>query len=983
MNSIKRYTFCFLLILLFAGCDNSKETPYSLVDPFIGTGGHGHTYPGAAFPFGMVQLSPDTRQDSWDGCSGYHHSDTAILGFSHTHLSGTGVGDYGDIRFMPVTNPALVMEGAGYASTFRHETETAEPGYYRVRLDDPGVNVELTVGLRAGLHRYTYPADSSAFVIIDLSESVTSDRILESGIYRIDDHTVAGFRRTDGWADDQYIFFYAEFSQPLEELVIYQDRLPGDNDERAEGTNIVALAGFGIPDRNQLLVRIGISAVDTAGARDNLEKSLEGWNFEKTRKVAKEAWSRELSRIMVEGGSKEDRTTFYTALYHAFLAPNLFSDADGRYRGHDKKIHQPEEGEVYTVFSLWDTYRAAHPLYNLILPERNQEFIRSMLKIYEDGGLLPVWELAGNETFCMIGYHSVPVIADAYIKGNRDFDADLALKAMVHSASRDHFGLKEYREHGYIPADKEGESVSKTLEYAYDDWCIAQMAREMGRDGIYKEYIRRAQYYKNLFDPVTRFIRGKKNGMFTEPFDPSEVNFMLTEANTWQYTFYVPQDIDGLIGWMGGKEAFGQKLDELFNAPVGLAGRVQPDITGLIGQYAHGNEPSHHMAYLYNYCEQPQKTQRLVRRIMREMYHDRPDGLCGNEDCGQMSAWYVFSAMGFYPVTPGSDVYAIGSPLFDRVVIHLENGKKFTVTAHGNAEDRIYIDSARLNKVVHDRSFLVHSEITSGGELELSMLARPGDRWGKGEGNFPSSRIDEHLITAVPFVRAPSSVFSKEISVRAGHLQDDVVIRYSMGKGNRVSALSPQFPDSLVLARSAVVNLRAYPEGGIPGKEVTSEFFRIPHQYAVKTKYPYSRQYSGGGEMALVDMQRGGDNFRTGAWQGYQGVDLEVMIDLGGNRKISAITATFLEDQDSWIFFPEEVVIEASKRPYDFKTLAIIRNRYPERSGKPAIQDFRKPKLRTSARYVRVKAKNRGVCPEWHKAAGYPAWIFIDEISIE
>ncbi|MBM3405642.1 MAG: glycoside hydrolase family 92 protein, partial [Bacteroidetes bacterium] len=641
-------------IVFLASCTIKVDKDFTkYVDPFIGTGGHGHTYPGACMPFGMVQLSPDTRLEGWDGCSGYHYSDSVIYGFSHTHLSGTGASDYGDILFMPTTGKVILDNGykksydSGYCSMFSHANEQARPGFYHVKLDKYQVDVDLTVTRRAGFHKYTFPKTAEANIIIDL---VHRDQVLDASLEMVSDTEVAGFRRSRHWASDQRIYFVARFSRPFKSSGISRNDTLLDGIKTAAGKSVKGFLRFESQGNDPLLVKVGISAVSIEGARKNLEAEIPGWDFEKVIADANVAWNKELGKIQVEGGNREQIRAFYTSLYHAMLAPNLFMDVDGQYLGRDLLPHQADGFDYYTVFSLWDTYRAAHPLYTILDQKRTVDFIQTFIRQYEEGGLLPVWELGANETWCMIGYHAVPVIADAYMKGIRDYDAEKAFEACLNSARKDHLGLASYKKYGYIQGFDEGESVSKTLEYAYDDWTIAQMAQQMGRQAEYEEFIQRAQYYKNVYDPTTGFMRAKMNGTWFTPFDPFEVNFNYTEANSWQYSFYVPQDVSGLIRYMGGDDAFADRLDKLFTASTQTTGLDQADITGLIGQYAHGNEPSHHMAYLYAYAGKAWETQRVTRKIMDSQYSDQHDGLCGNEDCGQMSAWYVLSAMGFYPV---------------------------------------------------------------------------------------------------------------------------------------------------------------------------------------------------------------------------------------------------------------------------------------------------------------------------------------------
>src|ERR1043165_1144371 len=679
------------------------------VHPCVGAGGHGHTFPGAIVPFGMVQLSPDTRITGWDGCSGHHYSDTKLYGFSHTHLSGTGISDYGVILLLPTLKNART-------ASFQHRNETATPGYYSVKLDDDNIFVELTATARVGLHRYTFPRTEDANVIIDLAHR---DKVIDADMRITSNTTLVGWRRSQAWAKNQIVYFAAEFSQPFTKLSFTESKL---------GVSFRFDTRGGAP----LLVKVGISSVDVDGAVRNLRAELNHWDFEKVRSERAAAWNAELNKIQTIGGTDAQLTNFYTALYHAMTAPNLFMDVDGRYRGRDFQIHKAEDFSNYTVFSLWDTFRAAHPLYTIIDQKRTRDFIKTFLAQYEQGGRLPVWELAANETDTMIGYHAVSVIADAAVKGIDGFDLREAYAAMKHSAELKHYGLGPYIERGYIAMEDERESVSKVLEYAYDDWCIAQVAHLLGEKEDYERYLTRAQSYKNVFDRSTGFMRPRSNGNWIEPFDPREVTFAFTEANSWQYTFFVPQDISGLMKLMGGRGQFARKLDQLFTADSRTTGREQADITGLMGQYAHGNEPSHHIAYLYNYAGEPWKTQARVRQIMDQFYKPTPDGLIGNEDCGQMSAWYVLSAAGFYPVTPGSRVYAIGSPLFPEVRFRLEKGKSFTIKAHDVSDRSVYIQAATLNGKPYAKSFLSHDDLMAGGELVFQMGPRPNMRWGIG-----------------------------------------------------------------------------------------------------------------------------------------------------------------------------------------------------------------------------------------------------------
>lgn len=976
-----------ITIFLFQSCSKPQpKEPYDYINPFIGTGGHGHTYPGATVPFGMVQLSPDTRKDSWDGCSGYHYSDSIIFGFSHTHLSGTGVGDYGDIRFMPTVGEIQFMPGtaqhpdSGYASTFSHDMEMAKAGYYAVHLQDYDIYVGLTATEHAGFHKYLFPKTDQAHIIVDLKESVTSETIISSEIKIESDRAISGFRRTDGWANDQFLYFYAEFSEPFTSYGILEDNIEKPGKKSAKGENLKAWFDFSTDSRSLIYVKVGISAVDIKGAKNNLLMEIPSWNFDSVKLVAQTKWTDQIEKMKVEGGTDEQKEVFYTALYHTMLAPNLYTDVDGRYRGHDRKKYTAKDFNMYTVFSLWDTFRALHPLFSIIERERTNDFILSMLDMYAHDGLLPVWELAANETNCMIGYHAVPVIVDAYVKGIRDFDAGEAFRAMQASANVDQFGLKEYREKGYIPADREGESVSRTLEYAYDDWCIAEMARLLNQEAVYSEFTKRAQYYKNIYDRETGFFRGKTNGCFIEPFNPAEVNFMLTEANTWQYNFFVPQDINTHIDLLGGDEAYDKKLDELFTSDGLLTGRHQSDITGLIGQYAHGNEPSHHMAYLYNYIGKPWKTQKLVRRIMDELYSNKPDGLSGNEDCGQMSAWYVMSAMGFYPVTPGSDKYVIGTPLFNSMVIELENGKSFEIKAKEVSKSNIYVHAITYNGEPWTKSYITHDMIMNGGLLEFTMGKEPKKSWGLVPDNRPVQKITEHLITPVPYFKTASKTFTDPLKVEIKHISEDAELFWAyqtnaapdLKEYNQILNINET---SALLASATLNGEKSFLE--------EAEFIKIPPGRSVTITHSYSVQYTAGGDIALVNTLRGGTDFKTGNWQGYWGVDLEATIDLGEEQYAKMIGAGFLQDQNSWIFMPEWVQFEISSDGVHFEKLKLIENNVDEKAERGIIKEFETKFSKQKIRFIKIYAKNKAFCPDWHKGAGEPAWIFVDEVWVK
>ena len=630
-------------------------------------------------PFGMVQLGPDTRLRGWDGCSGYHYSDTRVYGFSHTHLSGTGCADYGDVLLMPTLGKPKFTH-KGYAATFSKKNEVATVGYYSTLLDKSGIKVELTATTRVGVHKYTFPKSDAANFILDLNHR---DELLESEININGNNEITGLRVSHGWADSQSVYFVIQFSKPFKKYGISNGVGLHQGLRKSSDTVLKSYVSFETSEGEVIYVKVGISPVSIDGARKNIDAEVPGWDFDKVVADAKAAWNKEFGKIEVESKDPVVMRTFYSAMYHAMIPPNTYQDVDGKYRGRDLKVHEAGNFNYYTVFSLWDTYRALHPLLTLIDKKRSSDFVNTFIAQYEQGGILPVWELSANETNCMIGYHSIPVITEAYMKGVTGFDPTKALEAMKHSAMEDRNGLRDYKKFGYIKMLSTHENVSRTLEYAYDDWCIAMFAKKLGKMEDYNYFIKRAQNYKNLYDPQTGFMRPRQEG-FKPNFDPYEVDHNYTEGNAWQYSFYVPQDLSGQMKLLGGKEKLGSFLDSVFHTSSVLRGHAQPDISGLIGQYAHGNEPSHQIAYEYDYAGQAWKTQEMIRRICSELYRDQPDGLSGNEDCGQMSAWYILSAVGFYPVCPGGDQCAIGSPVVDRAVVHLENGKTFTVRANNN-----------------------------------------------------------------------------------------------------------------------------------------------------------------------------------------------------------------------------------------------------------------------------------------------------------
>jgi len=738
----------FLLVtgLLF-GCNRSETTKTTLtsyVNPMIGTSAHGHTFPGATVPFGMVQLSPDTYNEGWDWCSGYHYSDNSIMGFSHTHLSGTGRGELLDVLMMPTTGAIQFDPGtrenpdSGYRSRFSHQNEIAKAGYYSVILDDYQIKAELTATKRAGFHRYSFGKDETANLIIDMVHCFKTDSILNGQIKIVNDSLIVGSHRSKGWGegDEKYwveheVFFAARLSQPIRNASFSVDGNIIENTKEVHGKAVKTNLIFDISKNKQLLIKVGISGVDVEGAINNVDMEIADWNFDKVAKAADGDWNEILKTFQVSDQNQANKETFYTAVYHSCIAPFTASDADNRTMGFDRKIHTAKGFTMSTGLSLWDTFRAANPLYTIISPLKVTDIINSMLAQYDQYGLLPIWPLCNSETNCMIGYHSIPVIVDAYLKGIGGFDAEKAFEAMKKSAMQDDFDVQYLKKYNYIPRDLEQwHSVAKTLEYAYDDWCIAQMALKMGKTEDFEYFSKRAKAYENLFDTSIGFMRGKDSkGQFNPDFDPyNAVNATsdFIEGNSWHYTWFVPQDIQALINGMGGKAGFVSRLDTLFSVSSKLDKDTPMDVSGLIGQYAHGNEPSHHVAYLFNYGDAPWKTQERIYQIMSTLYSNKPDGLCGNEDMGQMSAWYVFSALGFYPVNPADGKYVFGTPQFSEIAVNLPNMKSFVVKAQNLTDQNIYIKKVVLNGKEYDKGYITHQQLLEGGILEFQMSDQPG-----------------------------------------------------------------------------------------------------------------------------------------------------------------------------------------------------------------------------------------------------------------
>lgn len=871
------------------------------VNPFVGTDAHGHTYPGATVPFGMVQLSPDTRLEGWDGCGGYHWSDSSLYGFSHTHLQGTGVSDYGDVLFMPTNHQVKNTPKwrDAYKSTFTHSREKAVPGYYAVQLLDYGIEAELTATERCGIHRYTLQAGDSCRLFIDMMHR---DDLLYYDIGTIGDTVVYGYRVSRAWATEQHSYFYAVFSRPFH---LFQQLDIQYNESDAQGTNRTVLEqqqifSLNFPSGQPIEVRVGWSGTDVDGARHNLYTEAPAFGFDTYRRRAQSAWEAQLAKWPCPESKEVDKDVYYTSLYHSCTTPNIWSDADGRFRGMDKKIHVAEDYTRYTVFSLWDTFRGLHPLLATIEPQRTTDFIRTMLAMYDETGQLPVWELAANETYCMIGYHAVSVIADAYQRGIRNFDHRKALQAMVATARGPQEEKIAFALRGYVPGDTYSESVSKTLEYAYNDWCIAGFAAAIGEKEIEREFSARAQQWKNLFDPSTGFFRPRINGGFTENFDPAQVDFHYTEANAWQYRFFVPHAWQELEARLGGNKKFRNELERMFTVSSETTGREQADITGLIGQYAQGNEPSHHVTALMRAAGDAKTARSLEKRVMKELYSSAPDGLCGNEDCGQMSAWYVLQAHNSYPLCPG-------------------------------------------------------------------IPFRP---------DVP--------FLAMPLIQGPATSFQQMASVTIGLVEKEAVLHYTLAFEDGEELFFTATTDAvIVLDRTTEITAwYTSADGTVKSNVESARFYKRSRPYSVASITPWSAQYPAGGKDAMVDGLTGGNDFRTGQWQGWQGSTMVCIIDLADTVAVNKVGVRCLQDTKSWIWFPSMVRVSISVDGKEYAQVAAWSTNADTAKEGGHIQQFSQP-VAGKARFVRVEAMPAfESIPSWHLGAGGKPWIFADEILI-
>lgn len=941
--------------------------PLVYVNPFIGTGGHGHTFPGPVTPFGMVQAGPDTRYEGWDGCGGYHYSDSIIYGFSQTHLSGTGVPDYADLLVIPQQNKLNLIPGyknpKGFGSGFSHKQEKATPGFYSVKLNN-GIEVSLTTTDRTAMHRYKFSGTGKKYLVIDMAYR---DKVLASNVNVLNSTSFEGHRHSAAWATNQHLFFYGETSVPAKMKTVK---------DKKGGYFLV----MEFPKSTQeVILKIALSGVNEAGAKFNMQQENQTFDFDLILNRAQHKWRTTLQKITIETEDKEVLINYYSALYHTYIHPSLWSDVDGKFRDFNNEIQHSTRAN-YSVFSLWDTYRGANPLYTILEPERTKDFIASFLDQYRCTGQLPMWTLSNNETYCMIGYHNASIIADAYLKGIQLDNVEELLDAMVATSKYKQFGKQFYEQYGFIPANLEAESVSKTLEYAYDDWCIAEMAKKMGKTAIEQEYRLRAASWINVIHPESHFFQARKGGMFLPFFIPNEVNHHYTEANAWQYSMAAPHHIASLIDMHGGKKLFENFLDSLFFGSSQMTGRVQSDITGLIGQYAHGNEPSHHISYLYNYAGAPWKTQDMVDRILKEMYRNDPDGLAGNEDCGQMSAWYVLSALGFYPVSPGSPTYAIGRPLVDASIIQAGD-KAFEIKALNNSAANKYVQQITWNGEPYLKLFITHEMLVTGGVLEITMGPNPNK-------SLASYQVDltetvSSSFVPVPYFITTKTVFSDELEVNMDKLFFEKGSIYYSLDGKKFEPFDPVEGRNLVLRESAIVYAKVVREDNSESKVISCTFQKFIKSIDLSLDTPYANQYPGAGSQTLVDGQFGTDEYRGTEWQGYNNTDVKGVMTLNQARTVNRVKCTYLIDTRSWIFPPKAFSIEVSTDGVNYKkvgkqVLSPLKGDI-EKTVKEIVIEI----VPTEAKYIRFVVENYGEIPAWHLSPGSPTWMFLDELVVE
>lgn len=974
---IKKLFLLFFYMMAMISCEPDLHF-VNQVNPFIGTGGlgwsEGRCYPGATIPYGMVQLSPENRDDLWTGY--YRYDLSTIKGFSHTHISGSGISEGADITIAPTVGDIRFVPGepdkinSGYRSRYTKTTEKASPGYYTVFLDDYGIKAELTTTLRTGMHRYTFPKSKQSNLIVDLRYGVKEDWVLDSWIKVIDKHHIGGFRRTNRWAGDQRQYFVAEFSKAIDSVAIVSNSVMDWNMKEAQGNNLQAVIRYQTENNEQIGVKVALSAVSMESALENLLHENKGWNFDKIRQKAAMAWDKNLSKIEVEGQVDSLKQIFYTAYYHTLLGPTVYSDVNGDYLGSDYKIHNVGKGKnYYTLFSLWDTYRTLHPLMTILEPTRVNDIINTFVQIYTQSDLLPVWNVYSSETWCMMGYHAVSVIADAYVKGLRDYDSEKALEACKKMANLDYLGLEYYKNLGYIPSDKNRWAVSKVLEYAYDDYCISQLAKAMGHKSDYEDFAKRSLSYKNVFNIENKFLMPKNNdGTWKASFTPNGWSKDYCEAGAYHYRFYVPHDLTSLVSMYGGEEKFSSALDSIFTKRM----------------YEHSNEPSHHMPFLYNYVGKPWKTQERVREILLSCYNTFPAGLCGNDDVGQMSAWYVMSALGLYPVCPGNPEYILTSPLFDKVTLNLENGKKFVISAENQSLENKYIQSVTLNGEPYTHSYITHNDIMKGGELHFVLSDVPNKSWGIALSDRPVSRVGLQVADRPNIlVNSDHAVGPKTISM--GTSSPNSSIYYTMD-GTEPNEHSTLYTHPFQVKENVVIKARNI-QKGMSSSLVSERTISIK-----ETEFPkiienislpqYHELTADGGALNLIDGFCGTTETYGGYWVFSENKDLDVTVDRGCELPFEEITTHFLHQPNTGSFAPKEVQYLISNDGKNFTLLE--KHVYDFQANKNKLSDiitFTTNTISGKARYIRVKAVNAG--KTYKDIVFQAANLLLDEVIIK
>lgn len=1016
---LERYTFLrvfsvLMIVVLGLSCEEGlppESGPASLINPLVGTASspqfsHGNTYPAIAMPMGMTAWTPQTGEWGWI----YTHDATEIQGLRATHQPSPWMGDYGQFTLMPMVGK-LLTEDSERAADFDHSEEIAHPYYYQVKLKEYDILAEVTPDVRAAMLRFTFPEADSAFIVLDASAGMGEVELIP------EKQMIRGLTRVNsgGVPDGFACYFVAQFDHVFEQYGTWGDTEISVNTTAKEGDNVGAFIQFATKEGTVVSVKIGTSFISLEQAQQNLDREIGVKNFAQVRATAEDAWNDKLSAIQIEGATPDQEVTFYTAFYRTLIYPRMFHELDKEnkpihYSPYDGQVHP---GVMYVDNGFWDTFRAEFPLLSVLFPNTHTEIVRGLIHSYKEGDWFPKWTSPGYRNV-MIGTHTASVIADAYAKGMQNFDVETAYEGMVKDAlampmsgGRGRTGNEFYTEIGYVPDDKVHEATARTLEFAYGDFCVGQLAKALGKKEEATYFFKSAQNFRNVFDPEVGFMRGRHaDGTWRPDFSPIEWGGPFTEGSSWHYSWSVMHDPKSLISLMGGEEAFTAKIDELFEMgpdfEVGSYGReiheMSEMVAGGMGQYAHGNQPVHHLIYLYNYARQPWKTQKWTREVMDKLYGPGPDGLCGDEDNGQMSAWYIFSALGFYPVSPGVPQYVIGSPLFPKATINVSSGRTFVIEAKNNSKDNRYIQSAQLNGKAYNQNWISHKAIVEGGTLLLVMGPEPNPDWGSAPESVPYSQSDDYSWESLKDKEVSAPVFKQTVSkpmlaTAALHFRgklevpiatdtEGAEIRYTMD-GSRPSATSPLYTGPIELTESATIKAIAMKEGMYKSEMAAANYVRVPNEFTLSHSARWHTNYPAGGELALVDGVRGSRNFHDGKWQGFEGTDLEVTIDLQGERPVKELSVGFLQSQGAWIFFPNQVRFLLSENGKDWRSVADFEIVLNQNQQGAQLKQLTQALEDETARYVKIRIQHPKVAPEWHAGAGGNAWLFMDEIEIK